>query len=481
MESGKESAMRKLTLLAATLLVGLGCLGSGPAAAAEFEIIGEFYIRGLSDDGTAASGSTTDGYFSPVRWTAQDGVVPLGQSPGEVLGRLGGLIGISADGQRIACSIASLDSSVVTQGRWTKGYGWEETMPPLAADGQEVDGALGSGYSISGDGQTVVGFYWATGARAHASAWTSSGGIVNLHQGSADRNGRADCVNFDGSVIGGWFSGETGARNPAVWEDGVMTALHEDPAGNGVTAVNSEGTVLAGATHDVATSKNPLTIWSKNGGAWQQSVVGVLPGTFAGGRAVPWDMTDDGSMVVGKNMMSPSGFNAVKGFVWTIEQGLMEAENWIESQGVVVPSDLTVQSLTSITPDGRVVGGYGILGDPYGDGVIVSFLLTRGSSTPAPVARTSRIRLEQANPNPFNPSTSLPLFLDQSESIQLKIYDIAGRHVRTLHDGILPAGRTRLVWDGRDDAGRVAPSGVYFARAAGRWGMSESRRMTLIK
>ena len=141
MESGKESAMRRLRLLAATLLVGLGSLGSGPSAAAELEIIGEFYIRGISDDGTAASGTTADGYFSPVRWTAQDGVVPLGQSPSEILGKVGGLIGISADGQRIACSIASLDSTVVTQGRWTKGFGWEETMPPLAPDGQQTDRA----------------------------------------------------------------------------------------------------------------------------------------------------------------------------------------------------------------------------------------------------------------------------------------------------------------------------------------------------
>jgi flagellar hook assembly protein FlgD len=95
--------------------------------------------------------------------------------------------------------------------------------------------------------------------------------------------------------------------------------------------------------------------------------------------------------------------------------------------------------------------------------------------------RTAVVRLESARPNPFNPATSLPLVLEEASRVELTIYNIAGRHVRTLHDGMLSAGRNVLVWDGRDDSGSVVPSGVYYARARGGWGATESQRMTLLK
>ena len=39
-----------------------------------------------------------------------------------------------------------------------------------------------------------------------------------------------------------------------------------------------------------------------------------------------------------------------------------------------------------------------------------------------------------------------------------------GKRVRTLLNGVLPAGANQLVWDGRDDSGRRVPSGTYFYR-----------------
>ena len=51
-----------------------------------------------------------------------------------------------------------------------------------------------------------------------------------------------------------------------------------------------------------------------------------------------------------------------------------------------------------------------------------------------------------------------------SGAVSLKIYNLQGRLVRTLVDGYLPAGRHQAVWQGRDDAGHGAASGVYFVR-----------------
>lgn len=48
--------------------------------------------------------------------------------------------------------------------------------------------------------------------------------------------------------------------------------------------------------------------------------------------------------------------------------------------------------------------------------------------------------------------------------VRLRIYDVAGRLVRTLADGAHPAGRHEVVWNGTDHAGRRVAAGVYFAR-----------------
>jgi len=53
---------------------------------------------------------------------------------------------------------------------------------------------------------------------------------------------------------------------------------------------------------------------------------------------------------------------------------------------------------------------------------------------------------------------------------EISLIDLSGRRVRTLERGTLEAGRQVLTWDGRDDAGRTVPNGVYFltTRAGGQ-------------
>ena len=47
---------------------------------------------------------------------------------------------------------------------------------------------------------------------------------------------------------------------------------------------------------------------------------------------------------------------------------------------------------------------------------------------------------------------------------ELVLFDMLGRRVRTLLDAQLVAGPHRLQWDGRDDEGRAAATGIYFYR-----------------
>ena len=81
-----------------------------------------------------------------------------------------------------------------------------------------------------------------------------------------------------------------------------------------------------------------------------------------------------------------------------------------------------------------------------------------GTDTPLPVMRTALIG---AHPNPFNPSTTIRFSLAQAGPTQLRLLDVAGREVRKLWDGEMPAGEHEVRWDGRDDAGEAQASGVY--------------------
>ena len=88
--------------------------------------------------------------------------------------------------------------------------------------------------------------------------------------------------------------------------------------------------------------------------------------------------------------------------------------------------------------------------------------------------------LFQNHPNPFNPSTTISYELDAPGAVDLQIYDVAGRLVRSLFSGSEGAGLQQKVWHGRDDLGRSVSSGVYFYRL--RVGdEAQTRRMLLAK
>jgi len=69
-----------------------------------------------------------------------------------------------------------------------------------------------------------------------------------------------------------------------------------------------------------------------------------------------------------------------------------------------------------------------------------------------------------AVPNPFNPATDIKFSLPRSANVNLSVYDVSGRLVRTLLTGKLVAGTHSERWDGRDEAGLNVASGIYFAR-----------------
>ena len=68
-------------------------------------------------------------------------------------------------------------------------------------------------------------------------------------------------------------------------------------------------------------------------------------------------------------------------------------------------------------------------------------------------------------PNPFQRSTTIEYEILQKTKVVLKIYDLLGKEVKTLIDGVQKAGKHSVVWDATDDSGQVIPPGIYYCNA----------------
>jgi len=90
--------------------------------------------------------------------------------------------------------------------------------------------------------------------------------------------------------------------------------------------------------------------------------------------------------------------------------------------------------------------------------------------------------LKQNYPNPFNPSTSISFSLNNETPLRttLIIYDILGQKIKTLLDQELSSGQYDKVWNGKNDRGKVVPSGIYIYRLqAGK--LHSSKKMYLLR
>jgi len=82
-------------------------------------------------------------------------------------------------------------------------------------------------------------------------------------------------------------------------------------------------------------------------------------------------------------------------------------------------------------------------------------------------------------PNPFSSATQIEVSLNTSDGVALSVYSVDGRLIRSLGYRVLPAGETRVVWDGTDDAGKQVASGIYLVQLEGR--ARAVARVTLIR
>ena len=115
-----------------------------------------------------------------------------------------------------------------------------------------------------------------------------------------------------------------------------------------------------------------------------------------------------------------------------------------------------------------------VAADPTAQAITLAFEDLQWSSD------TKSFTLEQNYPNPFNPTTTIPYRLDQPDQVRLSIYDITGREVKQITEGVQQQGLHTVTWNSTDEAGRIVSSGVYFMKLhVGN--STEVRRMILMK
>jgi hypothetical protein len=103
--------------------------------------------------------------------------------------------------------------------------------------------------------------------------------------------------------------------------------------------------------------------------------------------------------------------------------------------------------------------------DDVGNWSRMSNVLVATPGSVAGLPQTYTLAFLPPAPNPARGATTLRLSLPEPGRVTVDAYDIVGRHVRRLVDGVQPAGMTALTWDLTNAEGRRLPAGTYFVRA----------------
>jgi len=163
-----------------------------------------------------------------------------------------------------------------------------------------------------------------------------------------------------------------------------------------------------------------------------------------------------------------AGASTAKAFIKTLNPAAGWAlTNFVTADMTTIPETWTNYSI-SLTIDASLVGqifqiGFLNTATFYEPSAIFydNVDLHEGTTSSVPVAALPGAELRQNYPNPFNPSTRIDFMLEKAGSVELSVYDLAGRRVTTLRQGALDAGEHHVIWDGRADGGASLPAGQY--------------------
>jgi len=154
-------------------------------------------------------------------------------------------------------------------------------------------------------------------------------------------------------------------------------------------------------------------------------------------------------------------FNALGSMVnrsaWDISTTLQDIPNWQQRN-----AEMTIMPISEETAY-LVLGCFLDWDNPQTE---KRFFITQGSmpivSTEEGLAPQVPLTLRQNYPNPFNPETTISYYLPKASEVSVKVFNVKGQLVRTLYQDTQGKGSHSLKWNGKDNSGRDAASGIYF-------------------
>jgi len=343
------------------VLTGLFLLSALPTLAQFFEfrplgdLSGGLFLssaRDVSPDGSVVVGSSlTTAGMETFRWTAEDGIAPLGAllPPSSYIEGYG----------------VSDDGSVTVVGFMAGGFG-DEAFCWTADDGTIPMGDLfggsfqSSASDASDDGSVVVGYSSAIFGD-EAFRWTVEGGMVGL----GDLPGgsffsHATAVSADGSVVVGNSSATLGGEAFRWTVEEGMVGLGDLPGGSyssSAWAVSTDGSVVVGMSRSSVVPWPTPYRWTAAEG---MIGLGCLPGYTV---CYPFGVSDDGSCVVG--LAEPRFPGPTEAFIWQDSIGMRPLAAYLAERFGFDLSGWSLHAASDISADGLTIVGWGQ--NPSGD------------------------------------------------------------------------------------------------------------------
>ena len=331
--------------------------------------------------------------------------------------------------------------------RWD-GVGWHAVGDPL----------IGSGvYALGSDGQNLyVGgtFYGALGMLAPRIMRWDGAQWHDMAGGIGDGSVRSIVVGDDLVYVAGDFTeaGSTPTGNVVAWDGDGWTNLEVGFDGPVQTLAIHAGELYAGGEfqHVLATNEPVRNVGRWDGEHWHRLGPPVDQGVDGPVRGLTGGV--GGLFVVG-DFGSAGGQPAVHLARWN-------GSAWDSPGDLDAPADVVLGVGSQLFLGGEFVraGGH----DSH------HFARWQGTVTAGPGASPTVVsaRLEPPYPNPFNPQTTFRYYVAHAGHVRLAVFDLRGRHVKTLVDGHqspVPGGQS-VVWSGDAEDGRRVGSGVYFVQ-----------------
>lgn len=358
------------------------------------------YLSAISRNGRIATGSfVTDVFAGAFRWRKGVG--------SEILA-FGSGMGMTSWAQPIAGSATDADGNIVA----ALAYSDSETTGPAligAFPGSSPqDRFYSQAYGIS-DAGVAVGLARDPSGNAIAFRWSAAEGMSRLAVNRPDTFSRANGISANGETIYGWNDQVTGYRSGVIWIKGTPMDLHNpgpygdafgSPPGEAFGS-NRDGSVVVGQGYYEDPILSQGWRWSAATGLQPIGIIAPPPeqrirdafarlhppvrpraersprpdGFFYAPQANPLGVSDDGNIIVGN-----TGDGQVQqAFIWTPAAGMVLLSEYAPAHGITIPDGLFLISASSISSDGKVLGGIAI--DPT-QTYVVSWIMDFHESAP---------------------------------------------------------------------------------------------------